>query len=53
MGDRWAGLIEIGLSFGVLIVFALWQLRGLRRLRREREAKEAAEAAARVDDQPN
>jgi hypothetical protein len=48
MGDRWVGLIEVGFSFGLLLAFGLWQLRGLRRLRREREAKEAAEAARRA-----
>jgi hypothetical protein len=46
MADRWVGLIEIALTFGVVLVFGLWQLRSLARLRREREAKEAAEQAA-------
>jgi hypothetical protein len=42
--DRWVGLIEVGLAFGVVLVFCLFQFRELRRLRRAREAKEAAEA---------
>ncbi|OCW58502.1 hypothetical protein [Hoeflea olei] len=50
--SNYAGLIEIGLSFGGFVIFIIWQMRTLRRdvhAREAREAQEAAERAARAE----
>ncbi|WP_420408734.1 hypothetical protein [Hoeflea sp.] len=43
---KYAGLIEIALTFGGFIIFIIWQMRSLRRDIRAREDREAKEAAA-------
>ena len=45
----YAGLIEIGLSFGIFVLFIIWQMRTLKRDIRAREAREASERAAQAD----
>lgn len=37
------GLIEVILTFGLVIAFVIWQMADLRKARREREAREAKE----------
>lgn len=37
-------LIELVFVFGMVLVFAIWQLRSLKKLERERQAREAEEA---------
>jgi uncharacterized membrane protein len=43
---KYAGLIEIALTFGGFILFIIWQMRSLRRDIRAREEREAKEAKA-------
>jgi hypothetical protein len=45
---KYAGLIEIALTFGGFMLFIIWQMRTLKRdirAREEREARERAEAS--------
>lgn len=47
---KYAGLIEIALTFGGFIIFIIWQMRSLKRdirAREEREAKPKAEEQSR------
>lgn len=43
MGDSSAGLIELGLVFGAVLAFGLWELYSLRRDKRRSDAVSKAE----------
>lgn len=43
---KYAGLIEIALTFGGFMIFIIWQMRSLRRDIRAREEREEREAKA-------
>ncbi|MEQ8305620.1 MAG: hypothetical protein RIA09_03590 [Hoeflea sp.] len=43
---KYAGLIEIALTFGGFMIFIIWQMRSLRRDIRAREEREAQAKAA-------
>ena len=47
--SNYAGLIEIGLSFGGFVIFIIWQMRTLRRDVRARKAREAEHAREAAD----
>lgn len=47
---KYAGLIEIALTFGGFLIFIIWQMRSLKRDIRAREEREAKEANERSGD---
>jgi uncharacterized membrane protein len=50
---KYAGLIEIALTFGGFMIFIIWQMRSLRRdirAREEREAKAEEQSRSLSDD---
>lgn len=49
---QYAGLIEIGLTFGGFVIFIIWQMRSLRRDIRAREEREASDMRQSQTDDP-